>query len=90
MLEPWIAVVLLGLESSEVMGLRIAKLARGGVHARREADLVVNEKIVAALDVGIRLLCGATDSHAIDRFREHVAASANRLATEPQLAFDQE
>ena len=90
MFEQWITVLLLGLESSEVVGLRVAKLARGGVHAQREADLLVNEKIIAVFDVGIRVLCGATSGQVIHRFRELVAANAKRLSTERQLAFGQE
>ena len=82
MLESWIAVVLLGLESSEVIGLRVAKLARGGVHAQREADLLVNEKVVAIIEVSMRLLCGAIGSDAINGLRQQVAANARRLSTE--------
>jgi hypothetical protein len=38
-------VQLLALESSEVIGLRIAKLARGGADAQREAHLIVSERM---------------------------------------------
>lgn len=82
MFGPWITVSLLALESSEVIGLRIAKLARGGVDAENEAHLLVNEKIAAVFDGSMRLLCGATTSHVIDRIREQVAANALRLSTE--------
>ena len=89
MLGPWFTVVLLALESSEVIGLRVAKLARGGVDAEREAHLLVNEKIVAAFDVGMRLVCGETTNHVIDGVREQVVANAQRLSTERQPAFVQ-
>ena len=69
MFGPWITVVMLALESSEVIGLRVAKLAHGGVDAQNEAHLLVNEKIVAVFDAGMRLVCGATTSHVIDGFR---------------------
>ena len=39
-------VLLLALESSEVIGLRIAKLARGGADAQREAHLTVSERMM--------------------------------------------
>jgi hypothetical protein len=42
----------------------------------------VNEKIAAVFDTSMRLVCGATTSHVIDRFREQVAANALRLSTE--------
>ncbi len=90
MFGPWIAVVMLALESSEVIGLRVAKLAQGGADAENEAHLLVNEKIVAVFDVGIRLVCGATTSHVIDGFREQVAANALRLSSERQPALCQE
>jgi hypothetical protein len=80
----WFAVVMLALESSEVIGLRVAKLAHGGVDAQDEAHLLVNEKIVAVFDTGMRLVCGATTGHVIDSFREQVAANALRLSTERQ------
>jgi hypothetical protein len=76
---PWFIVTLLALESSEVIGLRIAKLAGGGVDAQHEAHLMVSEKIDAVVEVGVRLLCGATAVNVINRFREHVAANAERV-----------
>ena len=90
MFGPWITVSLLALESSEVIGLRIAKLARGGVDAENEAHLLVNEKIAAAFDAGMRLMCGATSSHVIEGFREQVAANVVRLSAERQLALGHE
>jgi hypothetical protein len=89
MFGPWITVSLLALESSEVIGLRVAKLARGGVDAQNEAHLLVNEKIVAVFDSSMRLVCGATTSHVIDRFREQVAANVLRLSAERQPALGQ-
>ena len=52
MFGPWITVAMLALESSEVIGLRVAKLAQGGSDAQNEAHLLVNEKIVAVFDAG--------------------------------------
>ena len=89
MFGPWITVAMLALESSEVIGLRVAKLAQGGSEAQNEAHLLVNEKIVAVFDAGMRLVCGATTSHVIDGFREQVAANAP-LSTERQPALGQE
>jgi hypothetical protein len=90
MFGPWITVVMLALESSEVIGLRVEKLARGGVDAQTEAHLLVNEKIVALFDNSARLVCGATTSQVIDRFREQVAANALRLLAELQPALGPE
>jgi hypothetical protein len=82
MFGPWVTVILLALESSEVIGLRVAKLAAGGVDAQHEARLMVSEKIDAVVEDGAGLLCGATAINVIDRFRERVAANAERLSME--------
>ena len=82
MFGPWFSVTLLALESSQVIGLSVAKLAGGGVDAQHEAHLMVSEKIDAVVEVGARLLFGATAVNVIDRFREQVAANAERLSTE--------
>ena len=86
MFGSWIAVSSLALESSEVIGLRVAKLARGGVDAQSEAHLLMDEKVVAVVDAGMRLACGATPSDVIDGFRKQVAANALRLSIERQPA----
>jgi hypothetical protein len=90
MFGPWITVVMLALESSEVVGLRVAKLAQGGVDAQTEAHLLVNEKIFAAFDAGLSIVSGASAGHVIDRFREQVAANVLRLSAERQPALGQE
>jgi hypothetical protein len=82
MFGPWFTVTLLVLESSEVVGLRIAKLAGGGVDAQHEAHLMVTEKIDAVVEIGARLLYGATAVYVINRIREQVAANAERLSAE--------
>ena len=87
MMGSWFTIIQLALESSEVIGLRVAKLADGGVDAQHEAHLMVSEKIDAVFEFGIRLLCGETPVNVIDRFREHVAANARRLSTEGQDAL---
>ena len=80
--SPWSTVLLLALESSEVIGLRVAKLAGGGVDARHEAHLIVSEKVDAVFEVSARLMSGATAVNVINRFREQVAANARRLSAE--------
>ena len=86
MFGPWIKVSLLALESSEVIGLRVAKLARGDIDAQNEAHLLMNEKVVAVFDAGMRLVWGATASDVIDGFRKQVAANALRLSIGRQPA----
>ena len=42
--------MLLAAEANEVIALRMMKLMRGGRRARREANLMVSEKIKAAVE----------------------------------------
>src|SRR5215216_3552335 len=80
--SPWSTVLLLALESTEVIGLRVAKLAGGGVDAQHEAHLIVSEKVDAVFEISARLMFGATAIHLVNRFREQVAANAKRLSAE--------
>jgi phosphopantetheine adenylyltransferase len=56
------------------------KLMRGGRNARREAKLMVNEKMDAAFEATARLMVGATGDEIVQRYRQHVAANAKRLS----------
>jgi hypothetical protein len=53
---------------------------RGGKPARREAKLMVSEKINAAFEATARLMAGASGDEIVHRYRQHVAANAKRLA----------
>ncbi len=80
--EPWSTVMCLALELSEVIGLRVARLAGGGVDAQHEAHLIVSEKVDAVFEVAAKLISGATVINLISRFREQVAANAKRLSAD--------
>jgi len=80
--SPWTTVLWLALESTEVIGLRVAKLAGGGADAQQEAHLIVSEKFDAIIEVSARLMFGATAGNVINRFREQVAANARRLSAD--------
>jgi hypothetical protein len=86
MFAPWLNIVWLALESSEVIGLRVAKLAAGDLDAQYESRLIVSEKVDAAFEVGISLLSGATATNVVNRFREQVAANAMRLSAGARAA----
>ena len=75
--------MMLAVESNRVIGLRTMKLMRGGKRAQREAELMVHEKIDAALDATARLLAGASGDAIVRRYRRRVAANAKRL-TKPK------
>ncbi|HZV03719.1 MAG TPA: hypothetical protein VE999_01390 [Gemmataceae bacterium] len=71
--------MLLAVEANGVVALRMMKLMRGGISARREAELMVSEKIRAAFEVAACLMAGASGDEIVNRYRRHVAANAKRL-----------
>ncbi len=77
---PWYATTMLAIEASEVIALRLSKLAGGGEGVADEAVLMVSEKIEAALEAGASLMAGETPDTIVARYREHVAANSSRLA----------
>jgi hypothetical protein len=76
MLNP---LMLLAAEANTVIALRMMKLMRGGRNARREAKLMVSEKIRAAFEATASLMAGASGDDIVHRYRRHVAANAKRL-----------
>jgi hypothetical protein len=80
MLNPFLAVVLLGFEANRVINLRIMKIARGGEAARDEAFLMVDEKVLAALEACASVCAGRGPEVVINRYRQHLAANAKRLS----------
>jgi hypothetical protein len=79
MFFPWHTIMMLAIESSGVVGLRLMKLASGGSQAQVEADLMVREKIDAAFEAGATFIAGGSVARIVDRYREHVYANSNRL-----------
>ncbi|CCE08343.1 conserved hypothetical protein [Bradyrhizobium sp. STM 3843] len=77
---PWLASALLAMEAAEVIRLRLEKFARAEVDANEEVELMVTEKIVAALEATANLMAGATPASIVDRYRDYVAANARRLS----------
>ena len=71
--------MMLALESNRVIGLRLAKLMRGGKGAQREAERMVSEKIQAAAKAGTSLMAGASSDEIVRQYRKRVAANAKRL-----------
>jgi hypothetical protein len=69
----------LAVESSGVIALRTMTLMAGGKSARRESELMVTEKIHAAVEAAASLMTGASANQIIHRYRQHVAKNAKRL-----------
>ena len=73
------SLMMLAVEANGVVALRMMKLMRGGRSARREAQLMVSEKIRAAFEATASLMAGASGDEIVRRYRHHVAANAKRL-----------
>ena len=74
------SLMLLAAEANAVVALRMMKLMRGGRSARREANLMVSEKIKAAFEATTSLVAGASGDEIVHRYRQHVAKNAKRLS----------
>jgi hypothetical protein len=73
------SLMMLAAEASGVIALRMAKLMLGGKPARREAELMVSEKLHAGFEAGASLMAGASAAQIVQRYRKHVARNAKRL-----------
>jgi hypothetical protein len=71
--------MMLAIEANGAIALRMMKLMRGGRNARREAKLMVSEKIIAASEAAASLMAGASADEIVYRYRQHVARNAKRL-----------
>ena len=72
--------MLLAVEANGVIALRMMKLMGGGRSARREAKLMISEKIKAAFEATTSLMAGASGDEIVHRYRQHVAKNAKRLS----------
>ncbi len=79
MLNTWLSAVMLSFEASAVVSLRMLKMSAGGCGAYDEAQLMVAEKIGAAIETVVGM-GRETPRSVIERYRGHVAANALRLA----------
>ncbi|WP_245286964.1 hypothetical protein [Bradyrhizobium sp. Tv2a-2] len=71
---------MLAVDANRVIGLRLAKLMRGGKSAQREAALMVTEKMAAAIEAGGKLMSGASSDDIVRLYRRRVASNAKRLS----------
>lgn len=71
---------LLAMESQQVIGLRMAKLALGDAAAQAEAQRMVSEKITAASEAALLLATGGSTQKVIAGYRRKVRANVRRLS----------
>ncbi len=70
---------MLAIESQQVVALRLARLALGGPGATREANRMVSEKAVAAVETGLHLAAGGAAHNVVKSYRSKVRANRDRL-----------
>lgn len=70
---------LLAMESQQVIGLRLTKLAAGGPAAEVEAHRMVSEKIAAANEAALLMAMGGSTAKVVAGYRRKVRANARRL-----------
>ena len=80
MYRSWLSLMMLAVESQQVIMLRTLKMAAGGPGAASEAHRMVSEKLCHANSEGSRLLLGASPASVIGSYRRKVRANARRLA----------
>ncbi|MDB5715070.1 MAG: hypothetical protein JWO15_2467 [Sphingomonadales bacterium] len=76
----------LGVEASTVVGLRLAKVARGGKAAEDELNLMIAEKLKAASELQIAEMTGRLEASplagtkkVLRHYRAKVSANCRRL-----------
>jgi hypothetical protein len=80
------SLMMLSLEANRVVALRLLKLMRGGKAARREANLMISEKVAAAIRANASLFAGASPEQVVGIYRRRVARNAKRLS-KPKLGL---
>ncbi|MGY2904738.1 hypothetical protein [Bradyrhizobium sp. URHC0002] len=77
---PWYPTLMLAVECSNVIDIRLRSIAAGTVNAAEETGLMVSEKVAAAFEASSMLLGGKQTAEVIDFYRKHVAANVARLS----------
>ena len=73
--------MMLAFEANGVIGLRLMKIAHGGVEASHEADPMVQEKVDAAAEARATLMGGGNVEAVLVDYRRRLALNAERLST---------
>lgn len=78
---------MLGTETASVVALRTARIATGGSEGTAEVELMVTEKVQAAMELQTRLMIGtlgltplSAAQGALKHYRHKVAANNRRLS----------
>jgi hypothetical protein len=86
MLESWFELTMLSFEAQSVIGLRLARLAGGGLLAQDEIEWMISEKIGAAIAATTALATGGSASAVIEIYRKAVRKNEHRLGSRRRRA----
>jgi hypothetical protein len=78
--KQWLNMVMLASETQQVIWLPTMKLALGGAKAKREAKLMVSEKIKSAQTETLKLMMGGSLDTESKNIRRKVRANKKRLS----------
>ena len=70
----------LGVETQQVVALRLLKVASGGPAAQTEVARMMTEKIAAAAEAAATLGLGGSSRKVVRRYRTRIRANARRLS----------
>jgi hypothetical protein len=79
-IELGLQTMLLGMEASSVIGLRMKRMLHGGPTALVEANCMILEKTAALAEAGATLLGGGSVRTVVGCYRGYVRANELRLA----------
>lgn len=85
MLNPFMSSMMLAIEAQRVIEMRFIRMAWGGAEAQFEAQLMITEKVDAAIEAAGTLMTGGSMEAVVARYREHVAGNDTRLRA-PRLS----
>jgi hypothetical protein len=78
--NPWYPALMLAVECSNVVDMRLRRIATGRVDPSAETRLMVSEKIDAAIEAGSMMFSGGSATDVIAFYRKQVAANVRRLS----------
>jgi|HubBroStandDraft_2_1064218.scaffolds.fasta_scaffold15667_4 hypothetical protein len=75
---PW-DIAAANLEAQRVIALRVMKFAEGGRPAQKEAQKMVNEKVLASVEAAATLAGGGSPEKVVSRYRTIMRNNVKRL-----------
>lgn len=78
--QDWLRLAQIGWDAQQVIALRLMKLARGGVPAAVELNLMVAEKMLEASKAAVTLASGGTIGAVLGSYHTEIQRNKARLS----------